>query len=114
MISIPWSIKNNLIGDDKAFPAFHRGSNGGGGAVGFNINKNHHSRHRTYRSSLFAGNGIATDYSWREEQFEIDITVPVPAGTRGKDLKFKATPSSVELRLVTDGDENGKILLDGK
>ena len=61
---------------------------------------------------LFGGMGIAPDYSWKEEAFEIDVTVQVPSDTRAKDVMFTATSRSVDLRL-TGGGDRGKILLDG-
>lgn len=67
-------------------------------------------------TSLFGGYGVATNYTWREEQYEIDVTVPVPAGTRASDLTFKATPRAVDLRLSAvngDGGEEDVLLLDG-
>jgi hypothetical protein len=80
-------------------------------------------------SSLFSGVGIAKDYSWREEAFEIEVTVQVPSETRAKDIAFKARPTSIELQLrkpetkeeeeedvlLLDPDRNlrGKVVVDG-
>lgn len=80
-------------------------------------------------SSLFSGVGIAKDYSWREEAFEIEVTVQVPSETRAKDIAFKARPTSIELKLrkpetkeeeeedvlLLDPDRNlrGKVVVDG-
>lgn len=61
---------------------------------------------------LFSGTGIARDYSWREEAFEIEVTIKVPKDTRAKDLQFKALPRSIDLRLKAS-DGKVKILLDG-
>jgi hypothetical protein len=49
---------------------------------------------------LFSGRGVARDYSWNEEAFEIEVHLQVPANTRAKDLMFKATSTSVELKLL--------------
>ena len=67
-------------------------------------------------SALCGGIGIADTYQWEESQYEIDVTVSVPAGTRARDVKFKATPTGVDLRLKSwNGDiRNEVILLDGK
>jgi hypothetical protein len=60
---------------------------------------------------LFSGRGVAPNYAWHEEAFEIDVSVPVPRTTRAKDISFKATASSIELKIVNQ--EGGwEILLD--
>jgi hypothetical protein len=80
-------------------------------------------------SSLFSGVGIAKDYAWREEAFEIEVTVQVPPETRAKDISFKARTNSIELKLrkpekkeeeeedvlLLDPDRNlrGKVVIDG-
>jgi len=61
---------------------------------------------------LFGGFGAAKNYTWAEEQYEIDVSVLVPAGTRTRDISFKATPKSVDLRLSND-DGTETVLLDG-
>ena len=58
---------------------------------------------------LFGGKGVATDYSWSEEQFEIEVTVKVPKDTKGKNIFFKATSTSIELKLKNTPD--GELLL---
>lgn len=60
-------------------------------------------------TTLFSGYGIATNYTWQEEAFEIDVTVQVPRETRAKDIFFKATSQSIDLRLL---GEDERILLD--
>jgi hypothetical protein len=63
---------------------------------------------------LYSGKGIATDYTWEEEAFELEVTVKVPKDTRAKDIHFKATATSIDLRLNKD-DGNGEeevVLLD--
>mmetsp|Transcript_16271 Transcript_16271/g.21292 ORF Transcript_16271/g.21292 Transcript_16271/m.21292 type:complete len:409 (+) Transcript_16271:148-1374(+) len=61
---------------------------------------------------LFSGTGIARDYRWQEEAFEIDVTLKVPKDTRAKDVQFKASPKSIDLKYTTaDGDT--VVLLDG-
>jgi SAP domain/CS domain len=73
---------------------------------------------------LFGGRGVAPSYTWNEEAFEIEVSVPVPASTRAKDVRFKATVNSIDLQLVgSDGSSQlllnparplrGKINVDG-
>lgn len=64
-------------------------------------------------SVLYGGVGTATNYSWTEEPFELEISFLVPEGTRAKDVIFQALPRSVDLRLAQD-DGNELILLDPK
>eukprot|EP00980_Cylindrotheca_fusiformis_P010832 scaffold2447_cov110-Cylindrotheca_fusiformis.AAC.14 len=64
-------------------------------------------------SVLSSGIGIAKDYTWREEAFEIEVTVPVPPNTKAKDISFKALPTSISLSLQDSKTETKKrILLD--
>lgn len=73
------------------------------------------------KTVLNGGYGIATNYTWTEEPFEIEVTVSVPPDTRAKDIVFKATPRSIDLRLqgqeepLLDGSRKmrGRITLDG-
>jgi len=46
-----------------------------------------------------SGRGTATNYTWTEEAYELDVTVRVPAATRAKDVLFRATSRSIDLRL---------------
>lgn len=66
-------------------------------------------------TQLRGGIGIADTYRWEETQYEIDVTVPVPAGTRAKRIKFRATPNSVHLAIMGRNDDvdNDIVLLDG-
>ena len=66
-------------------------------------------------TQLRGGIGIADTYRWEETQYEIDVTVPVPAGTRAKRIKFRATPNSVHLAIMglNDDVDNDIVLLDG-
>lgn len=65
-------------------------------------------------TSIFGGYGIAKDYSWKEEQYEIDVSISVPDGTKGKDIIFKAKTKSIDLRLKGGNDDGSdQILLDG-
>ena len=68
-----------------------------------------HPRIQTTR--LCGGTGIATTYTWKEEQFEIELSLPVPMNTTAKDVKFKCNSNSIDLRLV--GTEEESMLLDG-
>ena len=78
-------------------------------------------RQTTHTTALNGGYGIATNYTWTEEPFEMEITVSVPPDTRAKDVVFKATPTSIDLRLqgqeepLLDGTRKmrGRISLDG-
>ena len=70
-----------------------------------------------------SGRGIAKGYTWSEEAFEIEVTVPVPANTKAKDISFRVLPTSIELKLLKHGgggggndndDDDDIILLDPK
>lgn len=64
---------------------------------------------------LYSGVGIAEDYTWREEAFEIEITVKVPPETKAKDIRFRAKTKSIELTLLRkteSGEEVEVTLLD--
>jgi SAP domain/CS domain len=80
-----------------------------------NLEKNENkSTPRTPITRLFmSGYGIATNYTWKEGAYEIDVTVSVPKATRAKDIFFKATSRSIDLRLVTNITSEELILLDG-
>jgi hypothetical protein len=75
----------------------------------------------TSNTALQGGYGVATNYTWTEEPFEMDVTVSVPPDTRAKDIVFKATPRSIDLRIegreepLLDGSRQmrGRISLDG-
>lgn len=65
-------------------------------------------------TQLQSGVGIATDYSWREEAFEIEVTVKVPPETKAKDIRFKAKTNSIGLFLKrhnTEEDETEEVML---
>lgn len=68
-------------------------------------------------SSLYSGVGVANAYSWNEEQFEIEVKLSVPARTSAKDVKFKCSSESIDLRLANcvdnEGNTSEKVLLDG-
>lgn len=42
---------------------------------------------------------IALPYKWRQELGDVDITVPVPQGTRGRDLDVKITKTRIHVGL---------------
>lgn len=78
------------------------------------------NRHVASKTTLWDGRGVATNYSWTEDEQEIEVSVKVPRDTRVKDLSFKAKPFSVDLRLrdgptLLDGDRKmrGKVSMDG-
>lgn len=63
-----------------------------------------------------SGDGIAQSYTWHEEAFELEVSVNVTKDTRAKDIRFKATPNSIDLRLVVDSpqtkdDNNDDVIL---
>lgn len=58
-----------------------------------------------------SGKGIAKDYTWSEEAFEIEVTVSVPANTKAKDIYFRVLPTSIELKLLKQGDDEEDIIL---
>ena len=77
------------------------------------IHPNHAScPHYRHATQLFGGVGTATTYSWKEEQFEIEVSITVPPDTAAKDVKFKCTSNGIDLRLCKDKEEE-HILLDG-
>ena len=61
---------------------------------------------------LFLGTGIATNYTWKEDQFDIDVNIKVPAGTTSRNIKFRSSPRSVDLRLQSGSEE--VILMSGE
>lgn len=66
------------------------------------------------RALHMSGDGIAKGYEWHEEAFELEVTVKVPKDTKAKDISFKATPKSVDVRLSSsDAENNTTVLLDG-
>lgn len=88
----------------------------------------HRPPSNTINTALNGGTGVANTYSWNEEQFEIEVKINVPPRTSAKDIKFKCSSESIDLRLLNnnnanneddnDGntnmkDDNEKVLLDG-
>jgi hypothetical protein len=70
---------------------------------------------RVLLHTLFGGTGIANNYSWKEEQFEIEVTITVPPDTNAKDVKFKCSSNGIDLRLAgKEKTVEERILLDGK
>ncbi|GKY93421.1 hypothetical protein MPSEU_000309600 [Mayamaea pseudoterrestris] len=75
--------------------------------------RRHPSPHFTLEKStiiLPSGRGVANDYTWHEEAFEIEVSVPVPINTRTKDLRFKATSKSIELTLLSQNNHTVLLL----
>ena len=81
----------------------------------------YHTYSRT-STILNSGVGTASAYSWNEEQFEIEVKLIVPPKTTTKDIKFKCSSQSIDLRLLNCADDNSndgdgnigeKVLLDG-
>ena len=68
-------------------------------------------QHHRRTTQLFGGVGTATTYSWKEEQFEIEVSISVPPNTAAKDIKFKCTSNGIDLRLSNNEEE--QVLLDG-
>ena len=58
-------------------------------------------------TGLFGGVGIANTYSWKEDQYEIELRVKVPKETTARQIKYTPKSRSIHLTL---GDE---VLLDG-
>lgn len=54
-------------------------------------------RSRTSPLILSSGYGIATNYTWKEEAFDIEVTVRVPKHITSRDVTFAATPTSIAL-----------------
>ena len=71
------------------------------------------TRHRRPTSRLYAGDGVATNYTWHEEAFELEVSVQVPKHTTASDVQFKATSRSIDLRLKSSSSSGDLILLDG-
>ena len=73
--------------------------------------------HHPSTSALNGGVGVANTYSWTEEQFEIEVKLSVPPRTSTKDVKFKCSSNSIDLRLLNNCNGNiekdEKILLNG-
>ena len=59
-----------------------------------------------------SGQGVAPtkNYRWYEEAFELEVTVKVPKETRAKDIQFKATSTSIDLRLVSNNSEGQEFV----
>jgi hypothetical protein len=86
-----------------------------------------YNRFRLSKTQLcMSGIGIATNYTWKEDAYEIELSVKVPHTTRTKDIRYKASSQSIDLRYKTkpasdinnviDDDSNGDteiVLLDG-
>lgn len=60
-------------------------------------------------TELFGGTGTANNYSWKEDQYEIELKVKVPKATTAKQINYKAKSRSIHLTLGKDEE----ILLDG-
>jgi hypothetical protein len=80
------------------------------------------SRGSSSSTSLYIGRGVAKHYRWKEEPNEIEVTVKVPANTRTKDILFKVTPTTVDLRYnassslgnKNNDDDAANMLLSGE
>ena len=64
-------------------------------------------------TALYSGTGIAKDYTWQEEAFEIDVTVKVPADAKAKHVQFHASPKSISLNYTSPESGDTIVLLDG-
>ena len=67
-------------------------------------------------TALYVGIGVANNYSWKEEQFEIEVKVAVPAHTSAKDIKFTCSSDSISLLLINNSvnrTDDEIVLLDG-
>lgn len=61
---------------------------------------------------LNSGRGVATNYKWQEEAFEIEVTVPVPKDTKAKHVVFEATSTSIALSIRLPHNGSMQTLLD--
>ena len=80
------------------------------------VQSSHSSRSYNSNIRLYGGRGIATNYTWNEDQYEIDIKIPVPSDTKAKNVHFQAHPTSIFLSLRNNKHEEveeERILLDG-
>jgi hypothetical protein len=82
------------------------------GAFSFTTPSLHRTSTLSSPSALHGGVGVANTYSWKEEQFEIEVTIPVSPKTSAKNIKFKCSSEGIDLRLNSEEGE-GTILLDG-
>ena len=110
IISIIWCLISTSYYMSHAFTIYHKSSK---------------TMPYSSRTSTILNNGVGTasTYTWNEEQFEIEVKLTVPPKTTTKDIKFKCSSQSIDLRLLNcandnnnDGDGNNigeKILLDG-
>ena len=65
-------------------------------------------------TALFGnGKGEAKTYSWIENRREVEVTVKVPKGTRAKDILFKTSPYSIDLKLAGRNGKHDIVLLNG-
>ena len=67
-------------------------------------------------AAFYVGIGVANNYSWKEEQFEIEVKIAVPAHTSAKDIKFACSSDSISLLLINNSanrTDNEIVLLDG-
>lgn len=72
---------------------------------------------RLSKSTLWGGVGVAKDYEWCEDQYEIELKVPVPLTTTAEDINFVAKSKSIHLSVIREKDsgrEKEEVLLDGK
>lgn len=75
--------------------------------------KSHEGVQRPVQQLQMSGYGITDGYTWKEEAFEIEVTVQLPRGTTGKDVHFTPGPTSMDLRVDTP-DGKQLVLLDGQ
>ena len=68
----------------------------------------------TTSTTLFGGIGTTANYTWKEDQFDIEIRIPVPAETKTKHVSYKAKSKSMELSIQIEPDEEEKIFLHGE
>lgn len=56
------------------------------------------TRRYSKTTRLWAGRGVAANYTWTEDQFEIEVSFTVPKRVRASHVHFKATSTSIDLR----------------
>ncbi len=63
-------------------------------------------------TALFGGIGTTANYTWKEDQFDVEIRIPVPVETKAKHVSYKPKSKSIELSIEIQPNEK-QILLHG-
>lgn len=66
-----------------------------------------------YLTAPSAGNGSKTSrYTWTQTLSDITLSIPLPPGTRGRDVRVTFTATTLTVATTTGGDGGGTTLLD--